>query len=57
MKTAEGTAKKAFDCVAYMREQRDRIDRETAGFTFEQFVESMDKRVHPVLVRRASCDR
>ena len=31
--------KNGFDCVAYMRQQRDRIDRETAGFTFEQFVE------------------
>ena len=40
MKTAEGKARrKSFDCVAYMREQRERVTRETAGFDFEQLVE------------------
>ena len=31
------TSKKEFDAVEYMRQQRDRISRETANMNFEQF--------------------
>ena len=35
--------KKKFDAVEYMRQQRDRISKETANMSFEQFKEYLNK--------------
>ena len=36
--------KKDFDAVEYMRQQRDRISKETADMNFKQFKEYLAKR-------------
>jgi hypothetical protein len=38
------TIKKKFDAVEYMRQQRDRISKETANMSFEQLKEYLDKK-------------
>ena len=38
------TSKKKFDAVEYMRQQRDRISKETADMSFEQLKEYLDKK-------------
>jgi hypothetical protein len=38
------TIKIKFDAVEYMRQQRDRISKETADMSFEQLKEYLDKK-------------
>ena len=53
---SKANKKKGFDCVAYTRQQRDRIDREIAGLSYEERIQwFLSKRYSdPTLERLAS---
>jgi hypothetical protein len=44
MKTEAKTKKKSFDAVRFMREQRDRISKDTADMTPEEVVAYFEQR-------------